>query len=81
MQIGETTISAVVNESPFGRELMEGGFADDGDVECKVLLSELPALPSIGTAAHYRDRPMRVARVAFQPGALIGELTLRPARR
>lgn len=79
--IGETEITAIVKESPFGRELVEGGFADDGDIEVQLLLSDLQALPSIGTAATYRDRSFRVSRVAFQPGGLVGELTLRPSRR
>ena len=81
IEIGGATVTAIVNESPFSRELVEGGFADGGEIEVKVLLSDLPALPSLGTAAVYRERSFRVQRVAFQPGGLVGELTLRPAKR
>lgn len=74
-------IAAIVNESPFSRELMEGGFADDGDIEVKFLLSDLSAIPSLGTSAVYRSRNFRVSRVAIQPGSLIGEITCRPHKR
>jgi hypothetical protein len=79
--IGTTAITAIVNESQFGRELMEGGFAQEGDIEVKYLIADLATAPVIGTAATYRDRSFRVSRVANQPGSLIGELSMRPAKR
>lgn len=81
MTIAGTAIVAVVNQAPFGRELMDGGFADEGEVDAKVLLSDLPTLPSIGTAAVFAGRSLRVARVNIRTGGLIGELTLRPSKR
>ena len=74
-------ISAIVAESQFGRELMEGGFADDADIEVKFLLSDLPSIPSIGNPVSYRDRSFKVSRLGIQPGSLIGEITCRPAKR
>lgn len=79
--INSQTIRAVVNESQFGRELMEGGFADDSDIDVKFLLSDLSAIPSIGDLVTYRDRNFRVSRLGIQPGALVGEITCRPAKR
>ena len=79
--IGGQEITAVVNESPFGRELAEGGFADDGDIEFKILLSDLETLPGIATAVIYKDRPFRIQRPAIQPGGLVGEFMARPTRR
>lgn len=74
-------VEAIVNESQFGRELMEGGFADEADIEVKFLISDLTALPSIGQTVTYRDRAFKVSRLGFQPGSLIGEITCRPSKR
>ena len=79
--IAGETITATVNESQFARELMEGGFVDESDIEVKFILSDLTAIPSIGNAVSYRDRAFKVSRLGIQPGALIGEITCRPARR
>jgi hypothetical protein len=81
LTIGSEDILAIVNDSPLGRELVEGGFTDEGEVEAKVLLSDLSTLPSIGAAASYKSRTYRVARISIQPGGLIGEYSLRPAKR
>lgn len=81
LTLNGSEVVAVVNESAFGRELMEGGFAEDADVQVKVLLADLAALPSIGAAASYNGRTFRVQRFAIQPGTLVGEYTLRPAKR
>ncbi len=74
-------VEAIVSESQFGRELMEGGFADDADIEVKFLIADLTELPSLGQVVSYRDRAFRVSRLGFQPGALIGEITCRPSKR
>lgn len=74
-------ITAIVSESQFGRELMEGGFADDADIEVKFLLSDLTSIPALGNTVSYRDRSFRVSRLGIQPGALVGEITCRPAKR
>lgn len=79
--IANETVTAIVNESQFGRELMEGGFADEADIEVKFLISDLTQIPSLGNSVAYRSRAFRVSRLGIQPGALIGELTCRPARR
>jgi hypothetical protein len=78
---GSTTITAIVGESDFSRELVEGGFAEAGNLQSKVLLSDLPAVPQIGSTVIYQDRPFKVASLAIQPGGLIGEIELRPANR
>lgn len=79
--INAEVIEATVSESQFARDLMEGGFADEGDIEVKFLLSDLTTIPSIGNPVTYRSRGFKVSRLGFQPGALIGEITCRPAKR
>lgn len=79
--INGETITAIVNESQFARELMEGGFADEADIEVKFVLADLTAIPSLGNTVTYRDRTFKVSRLGIQPGALIGEITCRPAKR
>lgn len=81
LTLGETTVTALVKDSAMSRELVEGGFADEGAVEAKVLLADLPMQPSLGMTANYKSRPMRVSSLSIQPGGLIAELSLRPARR
>ena len=78
---GSTTITAIVAEVEFGRELAAGGFAETGDMQCKILLADLTATPAIGSSAAYNGRAFRVQGVAIPPGSLIGEFTLRPAKR
>lgn len=78
---GTVEITAVVAEAEFGRELAAGGFAETGDIQCKILLADLPVQPTIGSSAAYNGRTFRVQSVAIQPGSLIGEFTLRPAKR
>lgn len=79
--INGEAITAIVSESQFGRELMEGGFADEGDIEVKFLLSDLPAIPSLGKIVIFNGRNFKISRVGVQPGSLVGEITGRPARR
>ena len=79
--INGDAVDAIVSESQFGRELMEGGFADDADIEAKFLISDLTVLPSLGQVVSYRDRSFKVSRLGFQPGALVGEITCRPSKR
>lgn len=78
---GITTIIAIVAEAEFGRELATGGFTETGDLSCKLLLSDLPAAPAIGHTVAYNNRIFRVSSVAKQPGSMVGEFTLRPAKR
>ena len=75
------TVTAIVSESQFARELMEGGFADEGDIEVKVLLSDLTQIPSLGKPVSFRSRNFRVSRVGTQPGAFVGEISCRPSKR
>lgn len=75
------TVTAIVAESQFARELMEGGFADEGEIEVKVLLSDLAEIPSLGKPVSFRSRNFRVSRVGTQPGALVGEISCRPSKR
>ena len=78
---GQTTITAVVAKSDFSQELVAGGFAESGDLSAKVLLADLPAVPEIGSTVIYQERPFKVASKAIQPGGLVGEFELRPAKR
>ena len=78
---GVTTITAIVGESEFSRDLMEGGFAEAGNLQSKVLLSDLSTVPAIGSAVTYQDRAFKVSSRAIQPGGLIGEFDLKPAQR
>jgi len=78
---GTTTITAIVGEAEFSRELVEGGFAEAGNLQSKVLLSDLAAVPAIGSAVTYQGRQFKVASRAIQPGGLVGEFELRPAIR
>jgi hypothetical protein len=78
---GQTTITAIVAKTDLARELMEGGFAESGDLSAKVLLADLPAVPAIGSAVTYQARPYKVASKAIQPGGLVGEFEIRPAKR
>lgn len=79
--INGETVSAIVNESQFGRELMEGGFADDSDIEVKFIIADLSEIPVLGNPVVYRDRNFRVSRLGLQPGALVAEITCRPHKR
>jgi len=81
LTIGGVAIVAAVNEAPYGRELVEGGFAEDGDIAFKILLSDLETLPSISTACTYKERSFRIQKVSIQPGGMVGEYTVRPTRR
>lgn len=78
---GTTTITGIVAESQFTRELVEGGFSEAGTYQCKVLLEDLPGNPVIGSPVVYQDRPFKVSSVAIQPGSLVGEFEIRPAKR
>lgn len=81
IKFGAETITALINEAPLSRELIEGGFSEAGDVEVKILLSDLTFIPALGGAAEYLGKQFRVSRVAIPPGGLIGEYMLRPAKR
>ena len=74
-------ITAIVAESEFGRELASGGFAEIGDLHSKILLSDLPMAPANGNPVTYNGRTFKVNSVSIQPGSLIGEFNLRPAKR
>jgi len=78
---GATAITAIVAEAEFGRELAAGGFAETGDIQCKFLLADLPAAPASGDPATFNGRTFKVSGFAKQPGSLVGECTLRPAKR
>lgn len=77
----DTEVIAVVNESQFSRDLMEGGFADDGEIEVKFLLSDLTSTPNLGASVSYRSRNFKVSQIGTHPGSLVGEITCRPAKR
>jgi hypothetical protein len=78
---GATTITAIVAESELSRELVNGGFAATGEIQVKALLADLPSTPALGSAATYQAVAYKVDKRAIQPGGLIGEFTLRPAKR
>ncbi|MCW1921312.1 hypothetical protein OKA05_02035 [Luteolibacter arcticus] len=76
-----TTIQAVVSETPFGRELVAGGFQTEADSEGMLLLSDLPSQPTLGRLVRYKDMPWTVSKVDVQPGHLVGKFTLKPVKR
>jgi hypothetical protein len=73
---GVTTITAIVGKSEFSREWVEGGAAEVGDLQAKVLLEDLPAVPEIGSTVIYQDRPFKVGNRSVQPGGLVGEFEI-----
>ncbi len=81
LQVGDDEITAVVNESPYGRDLEEGGFVAEGEVEARFLAEDVSADLKLGQSAIYKERPLRISRIASQPGALVVEVMLRPANR
>ena len=81
ISFGATSITAIVAESEFSRDLVDGGFAASAELKSKVLLSDLPSIPSLGTSVTYQGEPFKVSKVAIQPGGLIGEFTLRSGKR
>lgn len=78
---GSTVITALVAENEFSRELAAGGFAEAGDLSVKLLLADLTIAPTHGDPVTYQTRSFRVSQKAIQPGGLVGEFTLRPAKR
>jgi hypothetical protein len=74
-------IQAIVAEAEFGRELAAGGFAETGDLSCKLLLEDLETAPVLGDPVTYNGRTFKVSSFAKQPGSLVGECNLRPAKR
>lgn len=74
-------ITAIVAEGEFSRELMQGGFAEAGNYQVTLLLSDLTAAPVNGDPVTYQAREFRVSSVAIQPGGKIGEYEIRPAKR
>jgi hypothetical protein len=81
IQIDDAQITAIVNEVDMARDLVEGGFAEEGDVDAKVLACDLPKKPMIGRECHYGGRKYRVATVRSREGGQVMHLRLRPARR
>ena len=81
VEIDGTVVTAVVNEVDVGRDLLEGGFAEEGDVDAKVLAGDLPKKPMIGRACHYAGRAYRVATVRARENGQVIHLRLRPAKR
>jgi CBS domain-containing protein len=82
VQVGEADLVGIVNEVDLARELMEGGFAEEGDVDVKVMADELPTdVPPLGLSCAYGGRRYRVASVRSREGAPVVHLRLRPARR
>jgi len=78
--INNQTITAVVNESPFSRDLIDGGFADSGEVSVKFLIADLTTAAAIGQSAVYRERSFRIQTLTIQPGSKVAEAILRPSR-
>lgn len=78
--INGDTISAVVNDSPYSRELIEGGFANDGEISVKCLTADLSTTPAIGQTCSYKSRSFLISSVSIQPGSAVAEIQMRPAR-
>lgn len=78
---GVAEVSAIVAEGEFSRELMQGGFTKAENYQVKLLLEDLATAPALGDAVTYQARGFKVSSVAIQPGGLIGEYEIRPAKR
>jgi hypothetical protein len=83
IKIGSETITAVVEESALSRELSGGGggFTPEVEFQVKALLSDLKALPALGTDVVFNDLNLKVSKVGIHPGGLIGEYSIRPRGR
>ncbi|MES2995896.1 MAG: hypothetical protein V4733_03710 [Verrucomicrobiota bacterium] len=78
---GATTVTAVVEDSEFSRELVEGGFAEAGNVETRALKADFTTLPIIGSPATWNDRSFRIASITAHPTSPVLIFSLRPAKR
>jgi len=80
IQIEDTELLAVVNTVDVARELVEGGFAENGEVEAKILADELPTTAANGKPAIYQGRKYRIAAINHDDNRPIVSLRLRPVR-
>lgn len=75
------TVTAIVNENALSRELVEGGFAESGNLQVKALLADFSTVPAIGAAASYNGRAYTVTSRMVAPGATVGEFEITPSSR
>jgi hypothetical protein len=80
IQIEDAEILAVVSTVDVARELVEGGFAENGEVEAKILEVELPTTAENGKPAIYQGRKYRIAAINHEETRPIVSLRLRPVR-
>jgi hypothetical protein len=79
--IADQDVTAMVTESQFARDLVEGGFQLNAQVEVRVLLADLNVPPVLGAACLYEGAPFRISNIVPPRGGLVGEFTLSPRGR
>jgi hypothetical protein len=79
---GPVTISALVEAPREARDLVAGGFGDDGEATVRALVSDLTAgIPALGSPAQYEGKDYVVSHVRTRPGHPIAEIGIRPKNR
>jgi hypothetical protein len=81
VQFGTVTVSAIVRAPVVSRDLVAGGFGDEGESSVHVLIAELPALPALGSRAFYDGRSYTVFSLKTRPGHPVAEIGIRPANK
>lgn len=77
----ERTVQAVIEAPRESRDMIPGGFPEEGDATARVLVEDLDPLPALGDRAEYRGRPYVVAHIRARIAHPVAEIGLRPFRR
>lgn len=80
IEIEGEEVLAVVNTVDVDRTLVEGGFAEDGDVTAILLRAEMPFATALGKSAKYQDREYRIKSLTPEVNRPTIRLGLRPLR-
>ena len=80
IQIEGEEVLAVVNTVDVDRTLVEGGFAEDGEVTATILRDELPVAAANGKAATYQERKYHIRSITPEVNRPTVRVVLRPLR-
>lgn len=80
IQIEDAEILAVVNTVDVDRALVEGGFAEDGEVTATILRDDLPVAAANGKPATYQDRKYHIRSITPEANRPTVRIVLRPLR-
>lgn len=80
LEIEGAEVLAVVNQVDVDRSLVEGGFAEDGEVSAIILRAEMPFTSLLGKSARYQDREYRIKSLTPEVNRPTIRLGLRPVR-